>query len=86
MEVRYYSKTEYDKLTKAQRKCLHDLRKKKNNQSTASNADGKSEVAALRQQISDLEDRLVAAINTQPSSASTSNNPLSNPLNQRSQS
>ena len=85
MEVRYYSKTEYNKLSKAQRKRLHDLRKKKNNQSTASNADGKSEIAALRQEISE-ENRLVAAINTQPSSSPTSNNPLSNPLNQRSQS
>ena len=83
VEVRYYSTKEYNKLSKAQRKRLHDLRKKKSNQSTAPNADGTSEVAALRQQLSDLENRLVAAINTQPSSASTSTNPLSNPLNQR---
>lgn len=88
VEDRYYSKKEYTKLSKAQKKQLHELRKRKNKTNTSSKDNSTSAVAALRQQISDLESRLVAAINTQPTPAAspTTSNPLSNPLNQRSQS
>ena len=86
IELRYYSKKEYGKLSKAQKSKLYELRQKKKESSKDDNTTATSEVAALRQQMTELESRLVAAINTQSSNTSSNSNPLSNPLTQRNQS
>ena len=93
VEIRDYTKKEYNKLSHAERKELADLRKQEKNKGNTPTSD--NTVAALTQQVKDLEERLIAAINTTPSTdtattTATTNDtstqqraPLSNPLNQR---
>ena len=88
VEVRYYSKKEYAKLSHKQRKELSDLRKRSKNE------DGnQSNVSAIKQELKQemktLEERLIAAIATANDTPSASTepparDPLQNPLNQRS--
>ena len=84
VELRYYTKKEYSRLSTAEKKELQQLRKsaKKSNDEA-----GNTVVAALQQQVKELEDRLIAAIKTsQPKREpmEEKRSPLSNPLNQRS--
>ena len=77
VEVRYYSKKEWNKLSPAdQRDEVVQLRKQQLNQ----NSDNTHDIAALQQHIQALEERLIAATTTTPA---PSRNPLSNPLTQR---
>ena len=80
VELRYYKMQQYRRLSSDQKKELAELRDAERNTSAAPQD---NQVAALQQQISALESRLVAALATQPSTRQT--DPLSNPLNQRSQ-
>ena len=88
VEVRYYTKKEYSKLSHAQRKELSELRQEKNKDTSISAI--KQE---LRDEIKDMENRLIAAIassrevsrGTTPN-GTTTRDPLANPLNQRSSS
>ena len=76
VEVRYYSKKEWNKLSPAQRSEVVELRQQQLKQTTDSTHD----IAALQQHIKDLEERLIAATTTTPAPP---RNPLSNPLTQR---
>ena len=85
IELRYYTKSEYNKLSTAEKKELHQLRNasKGNNSSDVGNA----MVAMLQQQVKELEERLVAAIKTTSSESRPNDEKrlvLANPLNQRS--
>ena len=88
VELRYYTKKEYSKLSHEQRKELAPLRENKGSDNDKDN--NAMSVSALKQQfqddIKDLEARLIAAISTanEPSNnASSTRQPLQNPLNQR---
>ena len=88
VELRYYTKKEYSKLSHKQRKELATLRENKGSDNDKDN--NAMSVSALKQQfqddIKDLEARLIAAISTanEPSNnASSTRQPLQNPLNQR---
>ena len=91
VELRYYTKREYSKLSHDERKELAELRRANNSNDSKNNASTKKTISALEQQVKDLEERLVAAINTQSSTDDTSTDtddrseraPLTNPLNQR---
>ena len=86
VEIRYYTKKEYAKLSQAQRKELAKLRELKN-------GDSKSNISTVKQELmremKELENRLIAAISTAHgtsgggSGESIVRNPLKNPLNQR---
>ena len=86
VEVRYYTKKEYGKLSQAQKKELAKLRGLKSNGPNVNVSTVKDD---LMQEMRELENRLVAAITTaQETPRVTSNelvvrNPLKNPLNQR---
>ena len=89
VELRYYKKHQYKKLTNEQKKELAELRAADEGTSPTSTAstNRNTDVAALQQQISALESKLVAALATNQSTQSTQqSDPLRNPLNQRSQS
>ena len=62
VEVRYYSKKEWNKLSPAQRDEVRQLRQQQLNQNTDSTHD----IEALQQHIKDLEERLIAATTTTP--------------------
>ena len=85
IELRYYTKSEYNKLSNAEKKELHQLR---NASKVKNDSDvGNSIVAVLQQQVKDLEDRLVSAIKTTQmdnKSVEEKRLVLANPLNQRS--
>ena len=87
VEVRCYTKKEYARLSHNKRKEPAELRNKPND-----NGHSNSSVPAIKQQfkddIKDLEDRLIAAINTANSGRASSNEanskqPLSNLFSQR---
>ena len=86
VELRYYTKKEYSKLSHEQRKELATLRGKGGN----ANGNNSVSVSALKQQfqddIKDLETRLIAAISTSNEAnknTPSTRQPLQNPLNQR---
>ena len=85
VELRYYKKHQYKKLSDEQKRELAELRAADDLDSSTTQTNQETQmnqVAALQQQISDLESRLVAALAT--SQATRSSDPLTNPLNQRS--
>ena len=89
VELRYYKKYQYKKLTNEQKKELAELRAADEGTASTSKAstNQNTDVAALQQQISALKNGLVAALATDQSTQSTQqSDPLRNPLNQRSQS
>ena len=90
VELRYYTKKEYAKLSHDERKELAELRKnKKTNEKSSATSD--KTISALQKQVKDLEERLIAVINTQSNDNRISDGglepsnraPLTNPLNQR---
>ena len=86
VELRYYTKAEYRKLNKNERKELAQLRKAAKDDSQERGADAtNATVSALKQQVSELEERLIAVTKTNElKERKRESNPLSNPLNQRS--
>ena len=87
VELRYYSKSEYAKLSNEQKKELHEMRKKKKGNNN--NDVNVSSVKELQDEIKELEKRLIAAIATANKDSEEKpptqppKNPLQNPLNQR---
>ena len=86
VELRYYTKKEYGKLSHAQRKELAELREGNKN----TNVNVSSIKQELKDEIRELENRLIAAIATARKIENTSTpkdviprDPLKNPLNQR---
>ena len=86
VEVRYYTKKEYGRLSQAQKQELAKLRKSKGDGSKSNISNVKQD---LMQEMRELENRLVAAIATARgapkdlSNEAAIRNPLKNPLNQR---
>ena len=83
IELRYYSKEEYKRLTKAQKKELMNWRKQANK-----NDPNSHKVAALEQQLKEMRDQTEALRATIASLSTTEGrdeprNPLANPLTQR---
>ena len=88
VEVRYYTRKEYSKLSHDERKELAELRGKTDKGNKNSNT---TAISAMQQQFKELEERLIAAVSTaqQGQTDSTSDDrpdPLRNPLTQRGQS
>ena len=85
VEVRYYKKSEYDKLSHEERKELSEIRKGNKDDNTSQNSDNAT-VAALKQQVSQLKERIIAALKTSetpPETKDKKKDPLTNPFNQR---
>ena len=86
IKLRYYSKNEYNNLNAYQRKELKELRASRDRKRNT-NTNQTSEVASLKQQMVDLESRLIAAIATSQSQNNANDSqkkgPLTNPLTQR---
>ena len=80
VELRYYTMKEYNKLSHEEKKELASLQKDRNKE----NAGNDQTISALKQQVEELEARLVAAINTKDELAEPAkSDPLKNPLTQR---
>ena len=86
VELRYHSKHEYKKLTKAQKKELSEWRKNKENDNPSS-----QKVSALEQQLAEMKKETevmratIAALSTrnEPTENNQVHHPLTNPLTQR---
>ena len=86
VELRYYTKAEYRNLSNNKRKELAQLRKSAKEVSQEKSTDAaNATVSALKQQVSELEERLIAVTKTHETKEhKRENKALSYPLNQRS--
>ena len=78
--MQYYTMKEYNKLSHEEKKEFALLQKDRDKE----NAGNDQTISALKQQVEELETRLVAAIKTKEETVEpTKNDPLKNPLTQR---
>ena len=83
VELRYYTMKEYNKLSHEEKKELAFMRR----DCDKPDDDHNQTVSALKQQVEDLESRLITAIKTKTDGdkeEAAKHKPLANPLNQRS--